>query len=293
MEKIHVDRRLEQLAAEGIKFRSGVEIGVDIDANELRKRYDAVVIAVGATAWRDLPVPGREFVGIYQAMEYLPFANRVALGELAKSPIDVKDKNVVIIGGGDTGADCLGTAHRQGAKSITQLEILPLPPETRPDYQPWPTYPMTYRVTSAHEEGGERIFSVNTQKFLGEKNQLTGLEIVEVIFKDGKFESVAGTEKVIPADFVFLALGFIGPEKAVFIDQLKLNLDPRGNIARDENFATNADGVFVCGDAGRGQSLIVWAIAEGRSAAAAVDKYLIGESNLPAPIEPTSRPINV
>jgi len=293
MEKIHVDRRLEQLAAEGIKFRSGVEIGVDIDANELRKRYDAVVIAVGATAWRDLPVPGREFSGIYQAMEYLPFANRVALGELAKSPIDVKDKNVVIIGGGDTGADCLGTAHRQGAKSITQLEILPLPPETRPDYQPWPTYPMTYRVTSAHEEGGERIFSVNTQKFLGEKNQLTGLEIVEVIFKDGKFESVKGTEKVIPADFVFLALGFIGPEKAAFIDQLKLSLDPRGNIARDENFATNADGVFVCGDAGRGQSLIVWAIAEGRSAAAAVDKYLIGETNLPAPIEPTSRPINV
>jgi len=199
----------------------------------------------------------------------------------------------VIIGGGDTGADCLGTAHRQGAKSITQLEILPLPPETRPDYQPWPTYPMTYRVTSAHEEGGERIFSVNTQKFLGEKNQLTGLEIVEVIFKDGKFESVKGTEKVIPADFVFLALGFIGPEKAAFIDQLKLSLDPRGNIARDENFATNADGVFVCGDAGRGQSLIVWAIAEGRSAAAAVDKYLIGETNLPAPIEPTSRPINV
>ena len=293
MEKKHVDRRLEQLAAEGIKFRSGVEIGVDIDANELRKRYDAVVIAVGATAWRDLPVPGREFVGIYQAMEYLPFANRVALGELSKSPIDVKDKNVVIIGGGDTGADCLGTAHRQGAKSITQLEILPLPPETRPDYQPWPTYPMTYRVTSAHEEGGERIFSVNTQKFLGEKNQLTGLEIVEVIFKDGKFESVAGTEKVIPADFVFLALGFIGPEKAVFIDQLKLNLDSRGNIARDENFATNSEGVFVCGDAGRGQSLIVWAIAEGRSAAAAVDKYLVGESNLPAPIEPTSRPINV
>jgi glutamate synthase (NADPH/NADH) small chain len=252
-----------------------------------------VVIAVGATAWRDLPVQGREFSGIYQAMEYLPFANRVALGELAKSPIDVKDKNVVIIGGGDTGADCLGTAHRQGAKSITQLEILPLPPETRPDYQPWPTYPMTYRVTSAHEEGGERIFSVNTQKFLGEKNQLTGLEIVEVIFKDGKLESVKGTEKVISADFVFLALGFIGPEKAAFIDQLKLNLDPRGNIARDENFATNADGVFVCGDAGRGQSLIVWAIAEGRSAAAAVDKYLIGETNLPAPIEPTSRPINV
>ena len=293
MEKIHVDRRLEQMEAEGIKFRSGVEIGVDIEANDLRKRYDALVIAVGATAWRDLPVPGREFNGIYQAMEYLPLANRVALGELAKSPIDVKDKDVVIIGGGDTGADCLGTAHRQGAKSVTQLEILPLPPEIRPDSQPWPTYPMTYRVTSAHEEGGERIYSVNTQKFIGQNNQVTGLEIVEVEFKNGKFEPVKGSEKVIPADFVFLALGFVGPEKASFIDQLKLNLDPRGNIARDENFATNAEGVFVCGDAGRGQSLIVWAIAEGRSTAAAVDKYLIGETNLPAPIEPTSRPITV
>jgi len=293
MEKIHVDRRLEQMEAEGIKFRSGVEIGVDIEANDLRKRYDALVIAVGATAWRDLPVPGREFNGIYQAMEYLPLANRVALGELAKSPIDVKGKDVVIIGGGDTGADCLGTAHRQGAKSVTQLEILPLPPEIRPDSQPWPTYPMTYRVTSAHEEGGERIYSVNTQKFIGQNNQVTGLEIVEVEFKNGKFESIKGSEKVIPADFVFLALGFVGPEKASFIDQLKLNLDPRGIIARDENFATNAEGVFVCGDAGRGQSLIVWAIAEGRSAAAAVDKYLIGETNLPAPIEPTSRPITV
>ena len=293
MEKIHVDRRLEQMEAEGIKFRSGVEIGVDIEANDLRKRYDALVIAVGATAWRDLPVPGREFAGIYQAMEYLPFANRVALGELAKSPIDVKDKDVVIIGGGDTGADCLGTAHRQGAKSVTQLEILPLPPEIRPDSQPWPTYPMTYRVTSAHEEGGERIYSVNTQKFIGQNNQVTGIEIVEVEFKNGKFEPVAGSEKIIPADFVFLALGFVGPEKASFIDQLKLDLDPRGNIARNENFATNADGVFVCGDAGRGQSLIVWAIAEGRSTAAAVDKYLIGETNLPSPIEPTSRPITV
>ena len=293
MEKIHVDRRLEQLEAEGIKFRSGVEIGIDIEANELRKRYDALVIAVGATAWRDLPVPGREFSGIYQAMEYLPPANRVALGEIAISPIDVQGKDVVIIGGGDTGADCLGTAHRQGARSVTQLEILPLPPETRPESQPWPTYPMTYRVTSAHEEGGERIYSVNTQKFIGQNNQVTGVELVEVEFKNSKFEPVKGTEKIIPADFVFLALGFVGPEKAPFIEQLNLELDLKGNIARDENFATNADGVFVCGDAGRGQSLIVWAIAEGRSAAAAVDKYLIGETNLPSPIEPTSRPISV
>ena len=193
MEKIHIDRRLEQLEAEGIKFRTGIEIGVDIEANELRKRYDALVIAVGATAWRDLPVPGRELKGIYQAMEYLPPANRVAIGELAKSPIDVKGKNVVIIGGGDTGADCLGTAHRQQAKSVTQLEILPLPPEIRPDSQPWPTYPMTYKVTSAHEEGGERIYSVNTQRFIGENNQVTGLELAEVEFKDGKFIPIKGS----------------------------------------------------------------------------------------------------
>ena len=293
MEKIHVDRRLEQLEAEGIKFRSGIEIGVDINATDLKKKHDALVIAVGATAWRDLPVPGRELHGIYQAMEYLPSGNRVALGEISKSPIDVKDKHVVIIGGGDTGADCLGTVHRQGAKSVTQLEILPLPPETRPEDQPWPTFPMTYRVTSAHEEGGERKFSVNTQRFIGQDNHVTGIELVEVELKNGKFIPIPGTEKIIPADFIFLALGFVGPEKALFIEQLKLELDAQGNIARDENFATNNNGVFVCGDAGRGQSLIVWAIAEGRSAAAAVDKFLIGETNLPSPIEPTSRPITV
>lgn len=293
MEKIHIDRRLEQLEAEGIKFRPGIDFGIDINANDLKKKYDAVVIAVGATAWRDLPVEGREHSGIYQAMEYLPPANKVALGELEKSPIDARDKNVVIIGGGDTGADCLGTAHRQGAKSITQLEILSLPPETRPDSQPWPTYPMTYRVTSAHEEGGERLFSVNTQKFVGENNKVTGVEIIEVQFKDGKFEPIKGTEKLIPADLVLLALGFVGPEKAPFIEQLNLSLDARGNIARDENFATNIDGVFVCGDAGRGQSLIVWAIAEGRSAAAGVDQYLLGSTTLPTPVQPTSRPVTV
>ena len=293
MEKIHIDRRLEQLANEGIKFRTGIEVGIDIDAKELRKKYDAIVIAVGATAWRDLPIEGRNLSGIYQAMEYLPPANKVALGELANSPIDAKDKNVVIIGGGDTGADCLGTAHRQGAKSVTQLEILPMPKDIRPDSQPWPTYPMIYRVSSAHEEGGERIYSVNTNKFVGNNGKVTGLELIQVEQKNGKFEPISGTEKTIPADLVFLALGFVGPEKAAFIDQLNIQLDQRGNIARDENFKTNIDSVYVCGDAGRGQSLIVWAIAEGRTVASHVDKFLIGETNLPAPIEANSRPLTV
>ncbi len=292
MEKIHIDRRLEQLANEGIKFRTGVEVGIDIDAKELRKKYDAIVIAVGATAWRDLPIEGRDLSGIYQAMEYLPPANKVALGELAISPIDAKGKDVVIIGGGDTGADCLGTAHRQGAKSVTQLEILPMPKDIR-DAQPWPTYPMIYRVTSAHEEGGERIYSVNTNKFIGSNGKVTGMELIQVEQKNGKFEPIKGSEKIIPADLVLLALGFVGPEKAAFIDQLNLELDQRGNIARDENFKTNVDAVYVCGDAGRGQSLIVWAIAEGRSVAAHVDKFLIGETNLPSPIEATSRPLTV
>ena len=293
MEKIHIDRRLEQLASEGIKFRTGVEVGIDIDAKELRKKYDAIVLAVGATSWRDLPIEGRDLSGIYQAMEYLPPANKVALGELAISPIDAKDKDVVIIGGGDTGADCLGTAHRQGAKSVTQLEILPMPKDIRPDAQPWPTYPMIYRVTSAHEEGGERIYSVNTNKFIGSSGKVSGLELIQVEFKNGKFESIKGTEKIIPADLVLLALGFVGPEKAPYIDQLNLALDAKGNIARDENFRTNVDSVYVCGDAGRGQSLIVWAIAEGRSVAAHVDRFLIGETNLPTPIEANSRPLTV
>ena len=293
MEKIHIDRRLEQLEAEGIKFRTGVEIGIDIDAKELKKKYDAVVLAVGATAWRDLAIPGRELSGIYQAMEYLPPANKVALGEMTSSPIDAKGKNVVIIGGGDTGADCLGTAHRHGSNSVTQLEIMPTPPNARNEQQPWPTYPMIYRVTSAHEEGGERLYSVNTQKFIGENSQVTGLELIEVELTNGKFEQIKGSEKIIPADLVLLALGFVGPEKAPFIDQLNLELDARGNIARNSEFQTNIEGIFVCGDAGRGQSLIVWAIAEGRSAAANVDKYLIGETNLPSPVEPTSRPLMV
>ncbi|WP_031466913.1 glutamate synthase subunit beta [Sciscionella sediminilitoris] len=292
MEKHRLDRRLDQMRAEGTKFRVNVNVGVDITAEQLRADYDAVVLAGGATAWRDLPAPGREATGIYQAMEYLPPANRVAAGELEASPISAKGKDVIIIGGGDTGADCLGTAHRQGAKSVTQLEIMPEPPQSRPDSQPWPTYPMLYRVTSAHEEGGERLYSVNTQEFVADADgNLSALKIVEVTREDGKFVPVEGSERDLPAQLVLLAMGFVGPQQEGLLTELGVDLDQRGNVARDENFRTSLDNVFVAGDMGRGQSLIVWAIAEGRSAAAGVDAYLTGREVLPAPIAPTDRPI--
>jgi glutamate synthase (NADPH/NADH) small chain len=294
MEKRHLDRRLAQMEAEGVRFRAGVEVGIDITGEDLRQRYDAVVVAVGATAWRDLPVPGRELAGVYQAMEYLPLANRVQEGDLDASPIDVRGKHVVIIGGGDTGADCLGTAHRQGAASVTQLEIMPTPPATRPDSQPWPTYPMTYRVSSAHEEGGDRLFAVSTEQFLDDGNgRVRALQLVEVEAHEGGFRPVAGSTREVPADYVFLAMGFVGPERGSLIEQLGLGLDARGGIVRDAGYRSDVPGVFVAGDAGRGQSLIVWAIAEGRAAAAAVDAYLMGETNLPAPIPATARPLLV
>ena len=295
MEKTIVDRRISQMEQEGTRFRSGVNVGVEITGAELKSKYDAIVLAVGATNWRDLDVPGRELKGIHQAMEYLPWGNKQGLNELTEvPPINAAGKHVIILGGGDTGADCLGTAIRQGAASITQLEIMPRPTEERPTSQPWPTYPMIYRVSSAHEESGERIFSVSTEKFLGdEKGNLRALQIVESKFENGKFVKVPGSEKEIPADLVFLAMGFVGPEKSELLTQLEVELDDRGNIKRDGSYATNVEGVFVAGDAGRGQSLIVWAIAEGRSAAAAVDEFLVGETQLPAPIEPTARPMMV
>ena len=283
------------MEGEGTRFRAGVNVGVDITGHQLRTKYDAIVLAVGSTNWRDLSVPGRELKGIYQAMEFLPWGNKQGLGELTgEPPINAHGKHVVILGGGDTGADCLGTSIRQGAASITQLEIMPRPTEDRPGSQPWPTYPMLYRVSSAHEEGGERIYSVSTEEFLGDGNgNLRALRLVEMIFANGKFEKVSGSEKEIPADLVFLAMGFVGPEKSALLDQLEVEFDERGNIKRDNEFQTNIEGVFVAGDAGRGQSLIVWAIAEGRSVASAVDKYLVGETQLPAPIEPTARPLMV
>jgi len=285
MEKYHLDRRLAQMEAEGTRFRPGVDVGLDITGRQLRDRYDAIVLAVGATAARDLPVPGRELDGIMQAMEYLPQANRVAAGDVVEDQVVANGKDVVVIGGGDTGADCLGTALRQGARSVTQLEILPHPPENRPSGEPWPTYPMTYRVSAAHEEGGERVYSVSTQEFLGdESGSVRALSLVEVEMIGGRFEPVPGTEHEIPAQLVLFAMGFTGPERGPLLEQLGVSITARGVIGRTDDFVSDVPGVFVAGDAGRGQSLIVWAIAEGRAAAAAVDSYLSGTTELPAPI---------
>ncbi|TCM50162.1 glutamate synthase subunit beta [Kribbella sp. VKM Ac-2568] len=294
MEKSQVERRIQQMKEEGTVFRSGVNVGVDVTGTQLKQRYDAVVIATGATAARDLPVPGREFGGIHQAMEYLPQANKVALGETVEDQIVATGKDVVIIGGGDTGADCLGTAHRQGARSVTQLEIMPRPSEERPAGQPWPTYPMIYRVASAHEEGGERVYAVSTNNFVADADgSVSGLDLIEVELVDGRFTPVEGSERTIPAQLVLLAMGFLGPEREGFLEQLGVDLDERGNVKRDKSYQTSVEGVFACGDAGRGQSLIVWAIAEGRSCAAGVDTHLTGSSTLPTPIPPTARPLVV
>jgi len=292
MEKRHIDRRIEQMSAEGTEFRTGAIVGDNVDIDVLRASHDAVVLACGATAWRDLPVPGRELGNIYQAMEYLPLANRVQLGDTESSAIDVNGGHVVIIGGGDTGADCLGTALRQGAASVTQLEIMPQPPEERAGGNPWPQYAMIYRVSTAHEEGGERMYSVNTERFVDDGNgNVKALAIHEVEFVDGAFKKIEGTDRELPADYVFLAMGFVGPEKGSWLDTLGVDFDQRGNVARDDNFMTSVPGVFVAGDMGRGQSLIVWAIAEGRSAAAGVDTYLMNQSRLPSPVKPGDRPL--
>jgi glutamate synthase (NADPH/NADH) small chain len=292
MEKRHLNRRIEQMEAEGTVFRTSVNVGVDVTAEELREQFDAVVLAGGATNWRDLPIPGRELNGIYQAMEYLPPSNKVQEGDLATSPISSEGKHVVIIGGGDTGADCLGTAHRQGAKSIHQFEILPRPPEERPATAPWPTYPMTYKVTSAHEEGGERVFAVNTECFLGDDDgNVRALRAHEVEMVDGRFEKIEGSDFELPAERVYLAMGFLGPEHNGLLDDLGVEYDERSNVRRGDDWMSSVDGVFVAGDMGRGQSLIVWAIAEGRSAASAVDRYLMGDTALLAPLKPTDRPI--
>ncbi len=317
MEKRHLDRRLAQMRAEGTGFRCGVNAGVDVTAAELRAAHDAIVLAGGATVPRGLHVPGSDLDGIHQAMEYLPLANRVvaatgprgssgssvsgrasACGDGARGgggepAISARGRHVVIIGGGDTGADCLGTAHRQRAASITQLEIMPRPDDARPDNQPWPTYPMIYRVTSAHEEGGERVYAVSTQEFLGDgAGRVRALRLIEVESSGGRFTPVEGTERELRCDLVLLAMGFTGAERAGLLSGLGVEFDARGNVARDGSYATSVPCVFVAGDMGRGQSLIVWAIAEGRSAAAAVDDYLSGDTVLPVAIPPTARPLS-
>ncbi|MBO0807271.1 MAG: glutamate synthase subunit beta [Actinobacteria bacterium] len=293
LEKRHLDRRLDQLRAEGTQFRCGVNAGADVTAAQLRAGHDAIVLAGGATVARTLPVPGADLAGVHQAMEYLPLANQaVAAGDGREPEISARGRHVVIIGGGDTGADCLGTAHRQGAASVTQLEIMPRPPAERPAAQPWPTYPMIYRVSSAHEEGGERVYAVSTQEFLADgSGRVRALRMVGVELRDGRFEPVPGTERELRCGLVLLAMGFTGAEREGLLTGLGVEFDQRGNVARDGSYATSVPGVFVAGDMGRGQSLIVWAISEGRSAAAAVDRYLTGGTTLPAPIPPTARPL--
>jgi glutamate synthase (NADPH) small chain len=296
MEKKHLDRRLVQMLAEGTEFHCGITAGEQVTAAELRSGTDAIVLACGATVPRGLPVPGSGLAGIHQAMDYLPRANRaVAISGGAGAggtAISAAGRHVVIIGGGDTGADCLGTALRQGAASVTQLEIMPRPPRQRPASQPWPTYPMVYRVSSAHEEGGERVYAVSTQQFLPDDHgRVRALRLIEVDVDGRSFVPRPGTERDLPCDLVLLAMGFTGAERGRLVTDLEVAFDERGSIARDASFATSAPGVFVAGDMGRGQSLIVWAIAEGRSAAAAVDAYLGGSPSMPPPIEPTTVPL--
>jgi len=291
MEKLQVDRRLDQMRAEGTRFRTGVEVGKDISWEQLRRRYDAVVIATGATVPRDLPIPGRDLAGVHFAMEYLVQSNRAVAGEKVKNQIHAEGKHVVILGGGDTGADCIGTAHRHQAASVTTLAIGKQPPSERAAHQPWPMYPTLFEVASAHEEGGERTYLASTVEFVGEKGQLTGVKVAETEYVDGRRLPKAGTERIIPADLVLLSLGFTGPEPAGLAEQVHTGFDERSNVLRDGYYMTNTPGVFAAGDAGRGQSLIVWAIAEGRACAAAVDKWLEGSTRLPAPVAPSDRAI--
>jgi glutamate synthase (NADPH/NADH) small chain len=286
MEKRHLDRRLAQMEAEGTRFVTSAPI----DSAAQLAGFSAVVLAGGARVARDLPVPGRDLAGIYQAMEFLPLANRHG----ADSPVSAAGKHVVIIGGGDTGADCLGTSHRQGAASVTQLEIMPRPPKARADSHPWPTYPMIYRVSSAHEEGGERVYAVSTEEFTGDANgAVRALRLTEVAFEGGRFAPVPGTRREIPCDLALLAMGFTGAEQPGLLEDLGVAFDARGNVARSASYETSVPGVFVAGDMGRGQSLIVWAIAEGRSAAASADQYLraLDRPDLPVAIPPTARPL--
>lgn len=293
MEKVHLDRRLAQMEAEGTRFRPGVTIGVDITWDELRARYDAVIIATGAPLGRALEVPGRDLAGIHLAMDYLTPANRAVAGDNPTDLIDAKDKHVVILGGGDTGADCLGTAHRQGAKSVTTLAIGYKPPTERSDNEPWPMDPNLFEVQSAHEEGGERVYLASTVEFVGNADgTVAGLVVAETEYVDGTRRPKKGTERTIPADLVLLALGYTGAESAELSTQLGVDFTSRGVVSRSKDFDTNVPGVFVAGDAGRGASLIVWAIAEGRSVAARADAYLGGRTALPAPVTAHDTPIH-
>jgi len=292
MEKYHIDRRLEQMKAEGTRFRTGVSIGTDISWEDLLRRYEAVLVATGAPKPRDLEIAGRDLEGVHFAMDYLTQSNKVVSGHEVEDQILASGKKVIILGGGDTGADCLGTATRQGAVSVTTLAIGNQPPTERNSSQPWPTFPNLFEVASAHEEFGERKYLANTIRFVGENGKVVGIEVAETEFIDGRRVPKAGTETIIQADLVLLALGFTGPETTISVESKSVETDEKSNLARNQKYATNIDGVFVAGDAGRGASLIVWAIAEGRAAAAAIDEYLEGSTSLPAPVKPTDMGIH-
>ena len=285
IEKRLVDRRLALMEEEGVVFRTGAGIGENVPAASLRRDFDAVVLCCGATQPRDLVVPGRELPGIHFAVDFLTLQNRRCAGDAIPDEqfVSAAGKHVIIIGGGDTGADCLGTVHRQGAASVHQFELLPRPPESRLPDNPWPEWPRIFRTSSAHEEGGERVFSISTERFLaGDAGRVRAVETVNVEVGRGGITRIAGSEREIPADLVLLAMGFVGPERGGAVAELGVRLTERGNVWRDANWMTSEAGVFTAGDMQRGQSLIVWAIADGRNAAAAVDSYLMGESALPA-----------
>lgn len=314
LDKHVLDQRIEQMKMEGTRFRVNQEIGTDISWDDLRSRYDAVVVAIGSGVPRDVAVPGRELDGIHFAMDFLPDTTRRLSGTKPLHDITAENKHVVIIGGGDTGSDCLGASIRQGAKDVTVLQINSQEPDTRPSRQPWPTYARTYQKTTSMNEGGSYLYNTDSVSFEGcdesqdhitiehcaqasgfladAQGHVTGLKIVDVAPGiDGSRTRKPDTERIIPADLVLISVGFAHPDTTTLLDQLPVELDERGNVARNDQFATNQDGVFVCGDAGRGQSLVVWAISEGRSCAAAVDKYLNGSTELPSPISPTDKPM--
>lgn len=288
MEKWIVKRRLDLMAEEGVVFRTNANVGFNVPVEDLRREFDALVLSGGATQARDLPVPGRELQGIHFAMDYLPQQNRRGAGELVtQKEITAKDKHVIILGGGDTGSDCHGTAIRQGALAVHSWELLPKPPADRTDSMPWPYWPMILRTSSSHEEGGFRDWSINTKRFSGSSGKVEKLHAVRVEFSEPdatgrrQMKEVPGSEFEVKADLVLLALGFLGPEKKGMIEQLGVKLDPRSNVAADQDYMTSIPGIFAAGDMRRGQSLVVWAITEGRQCARGVDKYLMGSSDLP------------
>ena len=292
MEKRHLDRRIEQMEAEGVVFAPRTNIGVDVPARRLLEEFDAICLCGGSTQPRNLPIEGRDLDGIYFAMHFLTGQNRRGAGDRIDEPefVSARDKHVIIIGGGDTGADCLGTVHRHGCKGIHQFEIVPRPPDSRLPTNPWPQWSNIFRVSSAHEEGGVREFSINTKRFLGDdRGRVRALETIRVEMKAdngrAQFVEVPGTEQIYPADLVLLAMGFAGPERAGLLEQLGVELDAMGNVKSDAAKRTSVDKVFTAGDMTRGQSLIVWAIAEGRHAAYAIDEFLMGASDLPKPLE--------